>query len=81
MDKLKVEDFYDWHPKIQMACESFYNIHNKERITIALYSNYIKGWKYSVVKSSYGGILYWNFNSLNDAVDFYNKRIGGFEEV
>lgn len=81
MDKLKVEDFYNWRPRIEMACKSFYNMRNKERITIGLYSNYTKGWKYTVVKSSDGGIIYWNFYTLDKAVDFYNKKIGEFEEV
>lgn len=79
MAKLKVEDFYGWRPTVEMACESFYNTHNKERITIGLYSNYTKGWKYTVVKSSDGGIVYWNFYTLDKAVDFYNQRIRGFE--
>ena len=79
MAKLKVEDFYGWRPTVEMACESFYNMHNKERITIGLYSNYTKGWKYTVVKSSDGGIVYWNFYTLDKAVDFYNQRIREFE--
>ena len=78
MNKIFVEDFYDWHPTTLMASKSHYNIRTSERTIIRLYSeaDYTTNTlNYSVSESTDGGICYWKFNRLNDAVDCYNEQL------
>ena len=80
MNKIFVEDFYDWHPTTLMASKSHYNIRTSERTIIRLYSEAdykTNTLNYSVSESTDGGICYWKFNRLNDAVDCYNEQLKG----
>ena len=82
MNKIFVEDFYDWHPTTLMASKSHYNIRTSERTIIRLYSEVdytTNTLNYSVSESTDGGICYWKFNRLNDAVDCYNEQLKGVE--
>ena len=78
MNKIFIEDFYDWHPTVLMASQSHYDMQKFERTTIRLYSeiDYMMNTvNYSVSESLDGEIKYWKFNKLDDAVDFYNERL------
>ena len=78
MNKIFVEDFYDWHPTIEMASKTLYDKGTSQHIIVRLYSeiDYEKEeLRYTVSESVKGGIFYWNFNILDDAVDCYNKRL------
>ena len=78
MNKIFIEDFYDWHPTIEMASKSYYDIHTSERTIVKLYSEVdytTNTLNYSVSESTDGGTCYWKFNRLNDAVDCYNQRL------
>ena len=68
----------DWHPTIEMASKSYYDIHTSERTIVKLYSEVdytTNTLNYSVSESTDGGTCYWKFNRLNDAVDCYNERL------
>ena len=78
MNKIFVEDLYDWHPTIEMASKTLYDKGTSQHIIVRLYSeiDYEKEeLRYTVSESAKGGIFYWNFNILDDAVDCYNKRL------
>ena len=78
MDKLWVEDFYDWHPTVLMASQSHYDMQKFERTIIRLYSeiSYMTNTvNYSVSESTDGETCHWEFNRLDDAVDCYNERL------
>lgn len=78
MNKIFIEDFYDWHPSTLMASKSHYNIHTSERTIVRLYSEIdyeTDTVSYSVSESINGGIQYWKFYRLDDAVYCYNKRL------
>lgn len=78
MDKLWVEDFYDWHPTVLMASQSHYDMQKFERTIIRLYSeiDYMTNTvNYSVSESTDGETCHWKFNRLDDAVDCYNERL------
>lgn len=78
MDKLKVNDFYDWHPTTLMASESFHNVFKDKRTVVRLYSE--ENFKtselsYLVSVSNNGDIDQSRFECLIDAINFYNERM------
>lgn len=78
MDKLWVEDFYDWHPTVLMASKSFYDVSKDERTVVRLYSedNFkTSELSYLVSVSNNGDIDQSRFECLIDAINFYNERI------
>ena len=78
MNKIFIEDFYDWHPMVLMASQSHYNRQKFESTTIRLYSeiDYMTNTvNYSVSELTNGETCHWKFNRLDDAVDFYNERL------
>lgn len=78
MDKLKVNDFYGWHPMVLMASQSHYDMQKFERTTIRLYSeiDYMTNTvNYSVSESTDGETRHLEFNRLDDAVNCYNERL------
>lgn len=78
MDKLLVEDFYDWHPSTLMASKSFYDVSKDERTIVRLYSeNNFKTSELSYLVSvlNNGDIDQSRFECLIDAINFYNERI------
>ena len=61
-----------------MASKTLYDKGTSQHIIVRLYSeiDYEKEeLRYTVSESAKGGIFYWNFNILDDAVDCYNKRL------
>lgn len=80
MNKIFVEDFYDWNPTTLMASKSFCNALTHERTIIRLYSEIdyeTNTVSYSVSESINGGIQYWKFYRLDDAVYCYNRKLNG----
>lgn len=78
MDRLWVEDFYDWHPSTLMASKSHYDIHTSERTTVRLYSEIdyeTEEITYKVSVSHNDDIDYTEFHYLFNAVDFYNNKL------
>ena len=78
MDKLWVEDFYDWHPTTLMASKSFYDVSKDERTVVRLYSK--ENFKtselsYLVSVSNNGDIDQSRFECLIDAINSYNERM------
>lgn len=78
MNKIFVEDFYDLHPTTLLAGKSFSNGYKNERVTVRLHSevDYEKEeLSYTVSEELKGGVLYWHFDSLDNAVNCYNERL------
>lgn len=81
MEKISVENFYGWHPDTVMASESVYDAMKKEDVLIRLCSanDYRAQKLYYYVYISYGKFNY--FDCLQDAVDYYNKRLGEYKNL
>lgn len=78
MNKIFIEDFYDWHPTTLMASKSRYNEYTFKHTVVRLYSEAdykMNILNYSVSESLDGEIRYWKFIRLDDAVDFYNEQL------
>ena len=78
MNKIFIEDFYDWHPSTLMASKSHYDERTFKSTVVRLYSETdykMNILNYSVSESLDGEIRYWKFSRLDDAIDFYNEQL------
>ena len=78
MNKIFVEDFYDWHPTTLMASKSFRNMWKDETIVVRLCSetNYETGEiTYKVYISHNENIDCKEFRYLVNAVAYYNEQL------
>lgn len=81
MGKISVEDFYGRHPDTVMASESVYDAMKMEDVLIRLCSvNDYRAQKFIYyVYTSYGNFEF--FNCLQDAVDYYNKKLEEYKNL
>lgn len=86
MGKLHVDDFYNFHPEVLMASESIYDWKQRDSIIIRLYSvgNYrtqkIQYYVY-VSSCSDNSANFTYFDCLQDAIDYYNKKLEEYKNL
>lgn len=83
MNKIFVEDFYEWRPDVLMASSSIYDKIRQEYIVIRLYSyiNYRTEEVDYAVYVSCEPVRFERFNWAQDAIDYYNQKLKEYEDL
>lgn len=79
MDRLNVEDFYDWHPEVEMSGIMTSMIDGTKLVRLTAKLDFLdETISYIVsVKDINGRTCCWEYDYLNDAIDCYNEELEG----
>lgn len=77
MNKLNMEDFYDWHPEVEMAGIMTSTMDGTKLVRLTAKLDFLdEAISYIVsVKDINGRKCCWEYDYLNDAIDCYNEEL------
>ena len=77
MNRLNVEDFYNWHPIVEMASTTLSTLDSINTVRLTAKFDFLDETIFYMVsvKDINGKIHCWEYDYLNDAVDCYNKEL------
>ena len=79
MNRLNMEDFYDWHPEVEMASTMTGNTDGTKLVRLTAKLDFLdETISYIVsIKDINGRTCCWEYDYLNDAIDCYNEELKG----